>query len=240
MEAFNSSFEPRSKGTWWSLCIEKELVSLHEPVARGIQTSAQAHLINSRRYSKLFEPVKTNLTCLTCLRHKPEHVKACGHSLCDNCVRIFGNGVIGFEHQFVVPSCIPCQDQSSLVVQLKPPTAGVRILCIDGGGVRGIIPLKTMALLQSLVGPDILIQDLFDLKFGTSAGWTPSLNTMFPLLTLYRRTHRPWSFAAMVGTSVHGRFPCLGKAGLQRCRPGQVNICYHQAIVEMLAFRLRP
>jgi hypothetical protein len=167
MEVFRSFFKPQSKCTWLSLCVEERLVLLHEPVALGIQTSAQAHLINSRRYSNFFEPVKTNLTCLTCLRHKPEHILACGHSLCDNCVRIFGNGMIGSEHQFAVPSCVPCQAQSGLVV-----TAGVRILCVDGGGIRGIIPLNIMALLQTLAGPDFHVQDLFDLKFGTSAGGT--------------------------------------------------------------------
>jgi hypothetical protein len=85
--------------------------------------------------------------------------------------------MIGFEHQFVVPSCVPCQAPSGLVVKLKPPTAGVRILCIDGGGVRGIIPLSTMGLLQTLAGTDFHVQDLFDLKFGTSAGGTPSPKT---------------------------------------------------------------
>lgn len=177
MEAFCSFFKRQSKCTWLSLRTQNQLVLLHKPVAMGIQTSAQAHLSNSRRYSKYFEPVRTNLTCLTCLRHKPEHARACGHSLCDNCVRIFGNGMIGFEHQFVVPSCVPCQAESGIVVKLKPPTAGVRILCIDGGGVRGIIPLKVMALLQTLAGLDFHIQDLFDLKFGTSAGGTFSFKT---------------------------------------------------------------
>src|SRR5205814_7260003 len=100
--------------------------------------------------------------------------------------------------------------------KLKPPTAGVRILCIDGGGVRGIIPLNVMALLQILAGQDFHVQDLFDLKFGTSAGGTLFFQTYaFPLLTLYRWTDRPWSFATVAGRSVHERFPCLDKANLQ-------------------------
>lgn len=59
---------------------------------------------------------------------------------------------------------------SSLTVTLKPPTAGIRILTIDGGGIRGVVPLEFMRKLQDKVGPDCPIQDLFDLAFGTSSG----------------------------------------------------------------------
>ena len=53
---------------------------------------------------------------------------------------------------------------------LKPPTAGVRILCIDGGGIRGVIPLEFLGLLQGDIGPECPIQDFFDMAFGTSSG----------------------------------------------------------------------
>ena len=60
--------------------------------------------------------------------------------------------------------------KTEFFVRLKPPTAGIRILSIDGGGVRGIIPLESLSLLQQLLGPDCPIQELVDLGFGTSAG----------------------------------------------------------------------
>ena len=57
-----------------------------------------------------------------------------------------------------------------LTVQLKPPTAGIRVMSIDGGGVRGIVPLEFLDLLQRSLGPECPLQDFFDLAFGTSAG----------------------------------------------------------------------
>ncbi|KAL9606564.1 MAG: hypothetical protein Q9179_000289 [Wetmoreana sp. 5 TL-2023] len=59
---------------------------------------------------------------------------------------------------------------SSLSVVLKPPTAGINILSIDGGGVRGAVPLEFLSILQEILGDDCPIQDLFDLAFGTSSG----------------------------------------------------------------------
>lgn len=55
-------------------------------------------------------------------------------------------------------------------VRLKPPTASIRILSIDGGGIRGIVPLETLSLLQQLIRSDCPIQELFDLAYGTSIG----------------------------------------------------------------------
>jgi patatin-like phospholipase/acyl hydrolase len=56
----------------------------------------------------------------------------------------------------------------------KPPTAGIRILTVDGGGVRGIVPLKALLQLEEamnhLLGYSGSIQEHFDLAFGTSSG----------------------------------------------------------------------
>ena len=50
----------------------------------------------------------------------------------------------------------------------------VRILTIDGGGIRGIIPARILLYmeeqLQELVGEDARISDYFDLMAGTSSG----------------------------------------------------------------------
>ncbi|TKA60681.1 hypothetical protein B0A55_12855, partial [Friedmanniomyces simplex] len=46
----------------------------------------------------------------------------------------------------------------------------IRILSVDGGGIRGIIPLEFLHLLQRSLGSSCRIQDLFDLALGTSAG----------------------------------------------------------------------
>lgn len=71
-------------------------------------------------------------------------------------------------HQYYVQSCPLC-GAGSLVVTLKPPTAGVRVLTIDEGGIRDVIPLKFLRILQDIIGPGCAVQDLFDLAFGTSS-----------------------------------------------------------------------
>ena len=94
----------------------------------------------------------------------------CDHTICDTCVEIFGEGLTGFESRYVIRKCPLCQLECALVVKLKPPTAGVRVASIDGGGTRGIIPLRTLGLMQQTLGSDCKVQDLFDMAFGTSAG----------------------------------------------------------------------
>ena len=58
------------------------------------------------------------------------------------------------------------------LIRLKPRCAGVRILTLDGGGVRGIIEL---ALLQAVhqaigLGDSLPLRAFFDLIVGTSTG----------------------------------------------------------------------
>ncbi|XP_074562449.1 patatin-like protein 1, partial [Curcuma longa] len=59
---------------------------------------------------------------------------------------------------------------------IPPPSCGKRItiLCIDGGGVRGLIPAKIIEFLekqlQELDGGDARIADYFDVISGTSTG----------------------------------------------------------------------
>lgn len=84
------------------------------------------------------------------------------------CVRIFGQALPGFGYRYSIQTCILCQ-AGSVIVSLKPPTAGYRILSIDRGGPRGVMPLEFIGLTQNLVC-DCPVQDLFDGVWGTSSG----------------------------------------------------------------------
>jgi hypothetical protein len=106
--------------------------------------------------------------CISCLTGPPQHVLGCGHTLCDQCALRFGNAVIGEESCYLVETCAICQETVNFKIYLKPATAGVRMLNIDGGGVRGVVPLVFLARLQEELGAPI--QDFFDIAFGTSAG----------------------------------------------------------------------
>ena len=114
--------------------------------------------------------VRSNTFCSICLFRRPEHVLRCRHAICDLCARTFGDSRSTEEHAFVFLECLCCGGATNLLIRLKPPTAGVRILSVDGGGVRGIVPLEFLKRLQKSLGASCRIQDLFDLALGTSAG----------------------------------------------------------------------
>jgi patatin-like phospholipase/acyl hydrolase len=45
-----------------------------------------------------------------------------------------------------------------VVVKIHPPTTRVRgVLCIDGGGTRGVLPLKYMKRIEDRIGLRILL-----------------------------------------------------------------------------------
>ena len=136
----------------------------------GFETSAQLHASNVRSQTSQWTQLKSHATCLFCLRRRPEHVLTCEHAICDVCLMIFGDAVVGKEAHFELRSCILCERRGSVVARLKPATAGARILTVDGGGIRGVVPLEFLRLLQGLLGPGLLVQDLFEQAFGTSSG----------------------------------------------------------------------
>lgn len=105
----------------------------------------------------------------------------CGHALCDICIRTFGEPSEQYRHSFVVRCCPLCGElHSERHLPLLPPTAGVRVLSIDGGGVRGIIPLAFLQHLESCLLPMLRIplREHFDFVGGTSAGRSQTLNNL--------------------------------------------------------------
>ncbi|GIZ48196.1 hypothetical protein CKM354_001126600 [Cercospora kikuchii] len=112
----------------------------------------------------------SNRTCFYCFAHAPEHVLDCRHAVCDACVPMWGEAMLEREHGYRLRRCGLCLQPATLTVFLKPPTAGVRVISIDGGGVRGVVPLEFLRFLQNSFGSDCTIQEFFDLACGTSAG----------------------------------------------------------------------
>ena len=113
--------------------------------------------------------IRSNQVCLICLVRAAQHRWECGHTLCDHCAQVFGFPASGFEYKFTLPSCLCCLYRRPLVIDVLPPTMNPTILAIDGGGVRGVIPLEFLILIQENLG-SCALQDLFDLSIGTSSG----------------------------------------------------------------------
>jgi uncharacterized protein len=72
---------------------------------------------------------------------------------------------------------VPCQDKK-LVLPAESETFVKRILCIDGGGIRGIIPTLILNKIESFTGQPIW--RLFDLIAGTSVGGLTALGLTMP------------------------------------------------------------
>jgi hypothetical protein len=135
--------------------------------------------------------LKTFQTCLSCMSRKPEHVLGCGHAICDVCVAIFGKPAQGLEYHFNLSSCLLCQTQVRFQAKLLPPTCGARLISIDGGGARGIVPLTFLDAQQDTLGLPYPVQDHFDLAIGTSTGQLYCIGLAWILLMHTRRYRQP-------------------------------------------------
>jgi len=126
------------------------------------------------RHHEVWKAIKSNKTCLACLQSVPDHVLACGHSYCGRCVQdLVGTPSRSYESAFELSECVLCGGGSRSTpkkVRLKPRCAGVRLLSLDGGGVRGIVELGVLLAIQKDIGLEVPIGELFDLVVGTSTG----------------------------------------------------------------------
>ncbi|KAL0780116.1 hypothetical protein CaCOL14_004599 [Colletotrichum acutatum] len=110
-------------------------------------------------------------TCFSCLRELPEHPLPCGHVLCLPCIQAYGIKA----HTTVEMKRCPLHERETMwepawTVVVKPQFAGARVLCLDGGGVRGIVELHVLRAIERVFGERLPIQLFFDLIVGTSTG----------------------------------------------------------------------
>ena len=150
-------------------CIKGHLAAYFMNMVTSDKTAAQLHWENIGGLQIPYPQLQSNSTCLWCLRRKPESPLSCKHAICNVCVRIYGEEMLIVDCQYHVRACLLCQS-GSCTVRLKPLSAGERILAIDGGGTRGVIPLNILVIMQRIMGDTLPIQDLFDIAFGTSVG----------------------------------------------------------------------
>ncbi|KAK4141483.1 uncharacterized protein C8A04DRAFT_14074 [Dichotomopilus funicola] len=116
--------------------------------------------------------------CFGCLFGRPEYKLPCGHRICSNCIADFDHKPAEKDYPGHVRhhECILCGASSASLegypvdTKILPDFAGLRILSIDGGGVRGIIELVILERLETLIGLGLPLNHFFDLIVGTSAG----------------------------------------------------------------------
>lgn len=149
--------------------IWQELVTLVSDMRTYGMSAVQIHQENTNSLNIDWSRIKSNETCLYCLRRVPENTLSCGHAICDNCVRNIGHKTSNFDCQYQIDACMLCH-LGQLSIGLRPLTAGLRILSVDGGGTRGVIIVGFMEIFQNLLEETWKIQDLFDSAYGTSVG----------------------------------------------------------------------
>jgi patatin-like phospholipase/acyl hydrolase len=74
------------------------------------------------------------------------------------------------EYTYLMTRCILCQQSGEITVRVKPPTAGSRLLVLDGGGIRGAFTLQALKALERERRLPYPLYDEFDLALGTSSG----------------------------------------------------------------------
>ncbi|CEI60194.1 hypothetical protein FVEN_g6376 [Fusarium venenatum] len=165
----------------WINQIDKHIKDLNERLCRFDQEDnviprvlidVMAQFYRVARIDGSVSNFKSNLTCLCCVRKVPENVLPCGHILCKACVQTHGNSVgQGLYHMH----CCPLHPKETIWpqparIRFKPDEAGVRILCLDGGGVRAIDEIVILQEIQKVLGHQIPVQNFFDLIVGSGTG----------------------------------------------------------------------
>ncbi|KIW09696.1 hypothetical protein PV08_12039 [Exophiala spinifera] len=147
--------------------IQGKLSQYFDSLVSGTELpSASLHLQVLQQFVKGWRRIRSDVTCLCCIRRPPQYRFPCGHCFCETCIQIFGQTQPTRPWTYQVSSCFLCKrvwDQD-ITVAVKPPTSGVSILSIDGGGTRAIIPLTVLRRLQERIGLPIPIQKFFKVE----------------------------------------------------------------------------
>jgi hypothetical protein len=178
--AYHRSWSPAEKEQWLRN-IERRFKQMYHSVFRALPDLSPKDLTRvlglrkmiHREHKSIWNRLQSNKTCLSCLQSVPDHVLPCGHSYCPRCVQEIAQPSHSFECAFDMVACILCENYShngSHQIQLKPRCAGVRVLTLDGGGIRGIVELALIRALEKEIGLGIQVGELFDLVVGTSTG----------------------------------------------------------------------
>lgn len=135
----------------------------------GMTSALKTNLIG---HSQLTRP----RVCYACLFNQPEYKLPCGHVICVSCIREFDESHQDSKYPGIAihKSCILCSSQSEAAwpreFRYLPDLSGIRVMSLDGGGVRGITQLTHLSRIEHLLDLEMPLREFFDLLVGTSAG----------------------------------------------------------------------
>jgi hypothetical protein len=184
VSAFDHTFVPN-----WMGQLREAIDELHQTFSSALDQAARvsgyvessderiAFAIHVNRLDRLYRSigpatwVRSNSTCYCCLMDVPQHALPCGHALCDGCARACGD----LRQTTLLVSWCPLHPNATRwtqpkVIKYKPRGAGVRVLALDGGGIRGVVQLEILKAIERALGKHLPVQAFFDLIVGTGTG----------------------------------------------------------------------
>lgn len=152
---------------------------------RGLPSRKQASAFREEtlgQFQDIWKDLRSNKTCLACLQRTPDQMLECGHAYCPRCISDFGRPSEYYESGWIMDSCILCRKfppDHDQTIHIEPRCAGVRVLTLDGGGVRGIVELSLLERLSEEIGlSDVPLTEFFDLIMGTSTGESSKMSLL--------------------------------------------------------------
>jgi len=190
MQAINAR-EPANRQEWRRHAADKQRIDLeklralggyprHDAIPSTEATGARSLVAAMRTILSPRDNSQTDLlntsVCYGCLLGRPEYSLPCEHAICLTCVEDFDQTEGWARYPGVVThkECIICSASAGkgwpYRTSVRPDLAGLRVLSLDGGGVRGIVELVLLQRLEKSIGIGLPLGQFFDLMFGTSAG----------------------------------------------------------------------
>ncbi|KAH8891477.1 hypothetical protein GQ53DRAFT_865128 [Thozetella sp. PMI_491] len=153
---------------------------------RREQSSAQAHLrFLAQQVS--WEQCRSDDTCLMCVAQRPSVTLTCEHRLCNPCAIVCSGSGSG---PCPVPRCPLCQAENDRAIELRPPTAGLRVLELGGTVHHKLMVLRFLKDVERKIGMRRYpLGKHFDLVVGSEIG-TSHEGLVHCHTDLYRRILR--------------------------------------------------
>ncbi|KAG6355196.1 hypothetical protein INS49_004277 [Diaporthe citri] len=182
--SYQSTLDPETFQPEWTSLIRRSLEATEAAMSKLGQALpartelSTAALLHRERLNDFYSvlggatALVSHSACLSCLRELPECALPCGHVLCLPCMELYGTRT---SRTCIEISRCPLHvgdviAEPPWMVAVKPARAGVRVLCLDGGGIRGITQLRVLREVERVLGPGLPIQLFFDLMVGTNTG----------------------------------------------------------------------
>ena len=148
-------------------------------------SSLAKHLATLQSHATVLKDRKFGGACFACLCRNWSALLPCGcHGLCNDCLMALDPSWSTYGGALVTACDICGQHFKDWRGRVTPPDFTPSVLSLDGGGVRGLIQLEVLRLLQEEIAVDIPLCRFFDLIVGTSIGKHCS-----PLVSRLLHTH---------------------------------------------------